>query len=144
MRIVLDSTILVRANDAETGLGRQLLLTLLRQKHTLLVSNDMLFEVARVLRYPRFQIERGLTEDRIYQYVAYLREVAEVVTLDPDIPIPIRDANDIMIAQTAVLGEADFLCTLDEDFYDPVTVAYLQRFGITVIGDIDLIHRLRT
>jgi len=144
VRIVLDSGILIRANDSKTGLGRDLLLTLLRAKHTLLVSNAILFEVAKVLRYPRLQEKGALTENDIYQYIAFLREVGEVVPLDPTIPVPIRDANDIVVAQTAILGEAEFLCTIDDDFYEPVIMQFLQRFGIAVISDEDLIHRIRS
>jgi len=54
VRITLDTTILVRANDSSTGLARELLLILLKAGHTLVVSSDMLHEAARVLRYPRF------------------------------------------------------------------------------------------
>jgi len=64
--------------------------------------------------------------------------------LDPTIPVPIRDANDIVVAQTAILGEAEFLCTIDDDFYEPVIMQFLQRFGIAVISDEDLIHRIRS
>ncbi len=146
MRIVLDSTILIQANTAapSSALARDLLLTLLGQKHTLIVSNPILFEVAKVLRYPRLQIRHALTETGIYQYIAFLREAGEVVDVDLMIPVPIRDTNDIMVCQTAILGEADFLCTTDKDFFEAVTSRFLLSFGVTVTSAIDLIHALRT
>jgi putative PIN family toxin of toxin-antitoxin system len=96
----------------------------------------------KVLRYPRFRKFHTLNEEGIYQYIAFLRDVAEIVTLDPTLTVPIRDVNDIIVAQTAILGEADILCTMDDDFYDPVLQQFLGRFGITVMNDVQLIHRI--
>jgi putative PIN family toxin of toxin-antitoxin system len=143
LRIVLDTAILVRANDSSTGLARQLLITLLRANHTLVLSGAILHETAKVLRYPRFQKFHALTEDGVYQYIGFLRDIAEIVTLDPTFTVPIRDVNDIIVAQTAILGEADVLCTLDDDFYEPAAAQFLGRFGIAVMSDVDLIHRIR-
>jgi hypothetical protein len=56
--------------------------------------------------------------------------------------MPIRDVNDIVVLQTAVIGEANILCTRDEDFYDPVATEFLGKVGITVMDDISLMHRL--
>lgn len=53
MRIVLDTAILVRAHDGVTGLARDLLLRLIESDHVLLISDEMLYELAKVLRYPR-------------------------------------------------------------------------------------------
>ncbi|HEY5175772.1 MAG TPA: putative toxin-antitoxin system toxin component, PIN family [Terriglobales bacterium] len=119
MRIVLDTTILVRATESSHGL-------------------------ARVLRYPRLQAFYGLTEERTYDFVRYLHDVAEIVSLTPLLAMPIRDVNDIVVMQTAVIGEANILCTRDEDFYDPVAKGFLSKVGITVMDDISLMHRLRS
>ena len=50
MKIVLDTTILVRANEHSHGLARELLTNIVDSKHTLLLSNEMLHELAKVLR----------------------------------------------------------------------------------------------
>ena len=143
MRIVLDTTILVRANQNTQGLGRQLLLRVIEHRHTLLVSDELLYELARVLRYPRLQAAYGLSEEKVYEFIGFLREVPHVVTLDPFVLVPIRDINDIAILQTAVIGEADVLCTTDDDFYDAETAGFLNKLGIHLLGDIDLMHLLR-
>ena len=101
MRIVLDTTILVRANESSRGLARQLLLDIITKGHTLLLCNEILYELARVLRYPRMQALYDLPEIRIYEYIGFLREVSELVTLSPLMTIPIRDVNDIVVVQTA-------------------------------------------
>jgi putative PIN family toxin of toxin-antitoxin system len=91
VKIVLDNTILVRAHEQAHGLGRALLTTLIESKHALLLSNEMLHELARVLRYPRLQEFFGLTEDLVYAYVAFLRRSAKLVTLNPLLTAPIRE-----------------------------------------------------
>ena len=144
MRIVLDTTILVRATEKSHGLARELLVNIVASKHTLLLSTEMLYELARVLRYPRLREFYGLSEERVYDFVGYLREVAEIVPLSPILTMPIRDVNDIVVLQTAVIGEADILCTRDEDFFDPVATGFLSKVGIAVMDDIALMHRLRS
>lgn len=143
MRIVLDTTILVRANESSQGLARQLLLDIVAGRHALLLSSEILYELARVLRYPRMQALHGLPESRIYDYIGFLREVSELVTLNPLLSIPIRDVNDIVVVQTALIGEADVICTTDEDFYDPGITRFLTRVGISVMDDITLMQRMR-
>jgi putative PIN family toxin of toxin-antitoxin system len=143
VRIVLDTTILVRANGSSHGLARQLLLEIVTSRHTLLLSSEILYELARVLRYPRMQALYGLPETRIYDYIGFLREVSELVTLNPLLSIPIRDVNDVVVVQTALIGEADVICTKDEDFYDPGLTRFLTRVGISVMDDVTLMRRMR-
>jgi putative PIN family toxin of toxin-antitoxin system len=143
VRIVLDTTILVRANESSHGLARQLLLDIITKGDTLLLCNEILYELARVLRYPRMQALYGLPEIRIYEYIGFLREVSELVTLSPLMTIPIRDVNDIVVVQTALIGEAAVICTRDEDFYDPGLIRFLTRVGISVIDDVGLMQRMR-
>jgi predicted nucleic acid-binding protein len=65
------------------------------------------------------------------------------VTLNPLLSIPIRDVNDIVVVQTALIGEADVICTTDEDFYDPGITRFLTRLGISVMDDATLMQRMR-
>jgi len=94
VKIVLDTTILVRANERSHGLARELLVTFVDSKHTLLLSNEMLHELARVLRYPRLQAFYDLPETLVYNYISFRRHSSEVVTLNPLVTAPIRDVND--------------------------------------------------
>jgi putative PIN family toxin of toxin-antitoxin system len=143
VRIVLDTTILVRANESSHGLARHLLLDIVASRHTLLLSSEILYELARVLRYPRMQALYGLPETRIYDYIGFLRDVSELVTLNPLLSIPIRDVNDVVVVQTALIGEADVICTTDEDFYDPRLTSFLTSVGISVMDDATLMRRMR-
>jgi putative PIN family toxin of toxin-antitoxin system len=119
VRIVLDTAILVRGHGSSKGLARELLINIVESDHILLLSNEILYELAKVLRYPRMLAHHGLSEKRIYDYVSFLREAAEIVAPNPLLVTPIRDVNDTVVMQTAVIGEADVLCTKDRDFFDP-------------------------
>jgi len=143
VRIVVDTTILVRATEASHGPARELLLRIIEDRHTLVLSNEILYELARVLRYPRLLKLYALTEERVYEYINLLRVVAEIVPLSPLLSAPMRDINDIVVAQTAILGEAEVLCTRDKDFYDRDAAQFLQDAGVTVLDDIALLQRLR-
>ena len=76
MRVVLDTTILVRASVSPHGLARDLLLAIITTKHPLILSNEMLHELAKVLRYPRVMAIHALPETQIYSFVEFLRETA--------------------------------------------------------------------
>jgi putative PIN family toxin of toxin-antitoxin system len=142
VRIVLDTTVLVRANEHSQGPARDLLLGIIDGEHNLVLSNEMLHELARVLRYPRLQALYGLSEHHIYEYIGLLRHSAEIVVLSPLLITPIRDVNDVIVMQTAIIGEADVLCTNDHDFFEAPAAEYLQQIGIAVVDDIALMQRL--
>jgi putative PIN family toxin of toxin-antitoxin system len=144
VKIVLDTTIPVRANERSHGLARELLTNIVESEHRLLLSNEMLRELAKVLRHPRLREFYGLTEDLVFEYVKFLGRSSEIVTLDPLVIVPIRDVNDIIVMQTAIIGEADILSTKDEDFFENPASEYLRKMGVAVLDDIALMHRLRS
>jgi len=144
VRVVLDVNILVRANERSAGLARELLRELLRQRFTILISGEMLAELARVLRYPRIQARYALTEADIYEYTQFLRKAGEFVVPDASLSVPIRDAADIAVVQTAITGEAELICTVDADFHEPSITRFLSQVGIKVLDDIALMQILRT
>jgi predicted nucleic acid-binding protein len=86
----------------------------------------------------------GLPENLVFDYIDFLRRSSELVILNPLIIAPIRDVNDIIVMQTAIIGEADILCTKDDDFFEKPASDYLSRMGVTVLDDIGLMHRLRS
>lgn len=143
MRIVLDSNILVRSFVSSRGLAHELLLAILSSSHTLILSNEMLSEVARVFRYPRLMVVHGENEESIYVFTTWLRDAAEMVALDPLTRAPIRDRNDIFVLQTALNGEADVLCSGDQDFFDPPASIFLASCGIEVLTDAKLMRKLK-
>lgn len=143
MRIVLDTAILIRGHGGARSLARDLLLEIIESGHVLLLSEAILYELARVLRYPRMRKLSELSEERVYDYVGFLREFGQIVVPNPLVLTPIRDVNDVVVMQTAVVGGADVLCTHDRDFFEMPAEGFLRRAGIEVMNDISLIQRLR-
>jgi putative PIN family toxin of toxin-antitoxin system len=142
VRIVLDSNILVRAFVGPRGLAHGLLLASLSSGNSLILSNEILSETARVLRYPRLMAVHGESEEAIYNFAGWLRDVAEIVQLNPLARASIRDRNDVFVLQTALAGEADVLCTGDRDFFSPPASIFLASCGIVVMTDAELMRRL--
>ncbi len=114
MRVVLDTNALIRAHGRTSTQARILLEELLRADHELITSNELLAEVTKVLRYPRFQALYGLSEADLLDYTQLLQSVSQVVILDSSYRAPLRDPNDLIVLQTAERGEADILCTNEE------------------------------
>jgi putative PIN family toxin of toxin-antitoxin system len=144
MRILLDTNILVRANPKARGSARALLLTLANSPdHTLILSPYLLEEVERVLAYSRVQELWPLAPDEIRAYTQALDGVGEMVHLTPVYPAIVTDPKDDPVVETAVLGRADVLCTLDRHFYTTNVVGYLQQHFVQLMNDVQLLGRLR-
>ncbi len=141
MRVVPDVNVLVRAHDKSFGPARRLLLELISRKEIILTSAEILIELGRVLRYPRVQALFGLSEEQIYEYIQFLKEVCQMVPIEMNLNFPIRDAADTAILRTAVAGEADYICTLDKDFYTPEMEAFCRSVGIIVVDDLAMLQR---
>ena len=134
MRVVLDTTVLIRAHGKHRTLAKRLLGHVLQDPHRLVLSNEIIVEVTSVLRYPKFQRLYGLSESELLEYSQFLQSVANVVVLNSQYSAPLRDANDLAVLQTADRGRADALCTSDGDFYG--------ARGIDVCDEVSLLARL--
>jgi putative PIN family toxin of toxin-antitoxin system len=140
--VVLDTTVLVRAHPRSGSTGRKLLNALLEGRHTLLLSNAIIVETTRVLRYPRLQKFHAFTDGQLYDYVQFLQEVSEMVVFGPPYSAPLRDANDLDVMQTAECGAADVLCSNDSDFHEAGIIAFCASRGIEVCNENSLLYRL--
>lgn len=116
MRVVADTSILVRANVRAKGPVKELFRFLEVREPQLVLSDFLLDEVARVLAYPRIQALYGLSEDEIAEHVRHLRSVAEIVTPYHGPAVNTKDSNDDPVIYTALAGRADVPCTLDQHF----------------------------
>lgn len=142
MRVVLDATVLVRAHPRSISKGRRLLIALLEGRHTLVLSNAIIVEAIKVLRYPRLQKLHALTDDQLYDYAQFLQEVSEMVVFGPPYHAPLRDAYDLDVMQTADCGAADLLCSNDSDFHEPSIIGFCAARGIEVCNENSLVYRL--
>ena len=109
MRVVLDTNALIRAHGRASTRARRILEELAQGGHDLILSNEMLAEATKVLRYPRFQALYGLTDADFLDYTQFLQSISHLVALDPQYRAPLHDPNDLIAIQTAERGEADIL-----------------------------------
>jgi len=142
MRITPDTGILVRMNAKATGPARRLLDVILDGPHDLILSEFLLNETARVLRYPRMQGLYKLTEKDISEHVELLRARSDLVDPVVHTPLVVADPNDDPVIYTAVVGRADVLCAMDRDFYIPQVVSFCRERGIEIMNDVELLRKL--
>ncbi|HEY5313593.1 MAG TPA: putative toxin-antitoxin system toxin component, PIN family [Pirellulales bacterium] len=145
MRVVLDTNVVARALPGRNNAAEAVLLLLLQPPHTLIVSEFVLAELARMLRYGRMRRVHGLPDDQLDAFVGHLRQGAEIVDVAAaaaDAVVP-SDPDDDPIVATAVLGHAEALATWDRHLFSAPVQAYLQRFGIRVMRETDVLAELR-
>ena len=143
MRATCDTNILVRAAVRPAGPARAVFIELLSDDHLLLLSEHIIVEVARVLRYERVRKQADLTDEQIDAFVAELRELAEVVTVPDEPTAVVSDPDDNMVVATAVAGQAEVICSRDRHIRHPLVQAYCATFGIRVLTDVELLRELR-
>ena len=130
-------------NVKATGPARRLLETILAGPHELVLSEFLLNETARVLRYPRLQNLYKLTSEDIAEHVRLLRSRADLVSPTVHKPVVLADPNDDPVVYTAVAGRADVLCALDRDFYAAEVVSFCKERGIAILNDVVLLEKLK-
>ena len=139
MRITLDTNVLVSGHSPGSGEGRQLLLSIMRGGHRLVLSQTMLYELEETLHYPRIRQLYRLTDAQIAAYLNTLTDVAELVTLGPPVEIPLTDRDDWMVLRTAIDGNADVLCTNDGGFYKAPALAFCAQYDLRVMRSQELL-----
>jgi predicted nucleic acid-binding protein len=77
----------------------------------------------------------------LVEYTQFLQSISTLVTLDSRYRAPVRDSA-ASVLQTAEVGEADILCTSDEDFFDSTALAYCLSRGIEVCTEASLVVKL--
>ena len=144
MRIVLDTNVLVRSTPKSQGGPAREALQRIVDKHALLTSLPLMMELADVLSLPRLRTALGLNEDETLQFISTIRQIANIVPLPATTPAYVPDdPKDAALVQTAILGKADVICTLDRHLLHPQVLALCQAHGIRVMSDIDLLNQLR-
>jgi uncharacterized protein len=144
MRLVLDTNVLVRSTPASQGGPAREAIERIIGTHILLVSPPLMLELADVMRRPRLRDALGLSEDEIVKFLAVIEQAAESVPLSAATPAYVPgDPKDAALVQTALLGNANVICTRDRHLRHPQVLALCQAHDIRVLSDIDLLNELR-
>lgn len=143
MRIMCDTNILVRCALSADGPATELVDLVLRE-HLLVTSSAVLSEFYDVMRRPQIRAIHRLPERQIRRMTAKFAQAGTLARLPAILPQTVpRDPKDNPIVMTAVVGQAEVLCTLDKHLHVPDVVAYCQTRGIRVARDVELLFELR-
>lgn len=111
-----------------------MLTALTAAQFNLLLSEPLLAELAEVLSRPRITRKYGVTRADIRELVTLLRERGTDIVVVGDIHL-CRDADDDVILETAIRGNADTVVSRDEDIKgDPDVAQQMATAGIEVMS----------
>ncbi len=110
-RAVLDANVIISAILFPKGHPGQSLNRAMKEG-ILLISLDLLWEIARVLRKPKF--DKYLTETERLDILNQIQAAAELIEITVRIEA-CRDPDDNKLLELALNGKADFLITGDRD-----------------------------
>lgn len=132
MRTVVDTNAWVSALINPFGPPARLLRVLRAGRFTLIISLPLLDELAEVLGRPRLANRYGYTADDVADLLAVLRR-GDTVPITGTLRM-VRDADDDVVVETALLGHADVLVTRDDDLKgDSALVRVLENAGVRVL-----------
>ena len=140
MRVVFDSNVLARAHQRAQGPARRALVYVTSGSDTLILSPYILWELERILTYPRLLKRSGLSSSDIAEYLENLAQVASLVTPEEIPKNLLRDPTDGPILGTALAGQAEILCTRDADLLTENVRRFCVAKGIRVITDLEFLE----
>jgi len=129
---------MVAAIRSDAGASRRLLVAALQQRFTLLVSVALMVEYEAVMTRTRHLVASKLSAEDVGILLDAVASVAEPVRLAFLWRLSLRDADDDMVLEVAVNGQADAIMTFNRRDFRPAT----ERFGIEILSPGAAIERL--
>jgi putative PIN family toxin of toxin-antitoxin system len=108
VRVVIDINVLVSAL-IDNGKPRKLVLELL-DKHTVILSRQMLVELADVISRDKFTV----TSSQVDRFVSSLVRISKIVPDNARFKVLSEDPDDDIVLNTAYSGRAEFIVTGDQ------------------------------
>ena len=139
-KVVLDTDIIVTALRSATGGSYAVLREAAHGRITPLVTPALFLEYDAVLKRPEQRLVHGLGLRDIDRFLSALAAACEAVEVSFQWRPQLSDANDEMVLETAVNGQADALITHNvRDF-----VKGAERFGLRVLRPGEFLKELRS
>lgn len=138
MRLVLDTAVVVAAVRSARGASRLLLEAAFDGRLTMLVSVPLMLEYEAVLTRREHLNHAGLTPGDVATLLDGLAALIKPVDLAFHWRPTLRDANDDMVLETAVNGQADAIVTFNTHDFLPET----RRFGVAVLPPKDILSKM--
>jgi putative PIN family toxin of toxin-antitoxin system len=135
----LDTDVVVAAMRSPSGASAAILRSVREGKAEILVSVPLALEYESVCSEADHRLAAGLSERQVGVFVSAVIALAEPVAIHFLWRPQLRDANDEMVLEAAVNGQADALVTFNmRDFGDAP-----KRFGVELLLPRAAITRIR-
>ena len=114
IRAVLDANVFVSAIISPVGIPAQVLKAWRDEQFHLVLSQEILREIGRVLRYPKIAKRHRWSERRLRVFVEDLSRLAILTPGVERLSVIKDDLSDNRYLECAVEGEADYIVSGDE------------------------------
>jgi putative PIN family toxin of toxin-antitoxin system len=112
------------------------------QRFQVVVSASLLDEIAEVLARPRIRNKYRISSEEIAEFLRLLSAQAIGVVTTGQLHL-CRDPDDDLILETALLGQAQYAVSRDDDIKrDQDLIAHMQAHGVTVLSVQLFVERL--
>ncbi|HEX5164309.1 MAG TPA: putative toxin-antitoxin system toxin component, PIN family [Thermomicrobiales bacterium] len=132
-RVPLDTNIWISAFINPVGPPAHVLDLYTEGHYQLVVSQPLLDEISDVLSRPRVRRAVRFRDDWMTLWLRRLQREAVLVAPKGNLQL-CRDPKDDIVLETAILGEADYLVSRDDDIKrDLNLIAHLREHNIAVV-----------
>jgi putative PIN family toxin of toxin-antitoxin system len=128
MRVVLDTGVLVAALRSATGASRKLLIAAMDRTFEMVITAPLLLEYEAVLKRPEHLDAAGATSSDVDVILDQIAATARCVKVHYLWRPCLKDADDDLVLEAAVNGEADIVATFNLKDFRPAMDRFAVRF----------------
>ncbi|HID50912.1 MAG TPA: putative toxin-antitoxin system toxin component, PIN family [Anaerolineae bacterium] len=132
MKVILDTSVIVSGLFSPKGTPAQIIGHWMKGSFTLLYTQSMLTEYDDVLQRAWLTERLAHVPDRVPEFLTAVIGLGEQVKGYVNVAGAVRDPFDEMFLACAILGEADYLVSVDKDL---LTLQQIQRTVILMPGE---------
>lgn len=134
LRVLVDTNIWISSFINPSGSPARALSLLADERYVLVTSEPLMTEIENVLARPRIRRSIQLPDDDIASILRRSQKSAIVVNPSGKLRL-CRDPKDDILLETAILGNADYIVSRDDDMKrDLDLIAHLREHGIEVLS----------
>ena len=124
-RVVIDTNVLISAL-INSGKSRKLVLKLL-EEHTVILSSQILAELADVISRDKFSV----TSSQVDRFISILVKKATIVSVHSIPKVILEDPDDDVVISTAFMGKAEYIVSGDKHL---LKIAYYKKTQIVSVN----------
>jgi uncharacterized protein len=142
--VLVDTNVWVSAFINPHGYPAKLRDAWMNAQFQVVVSVPLLNEIAEVLARPRIRNKYHIDAEEISEFLRLLSARAITVVTTGHLQL-CRDPDDDLILETALLGQAQYAVSRDDDMKrDQDLMAQMQAHGVTILSVQQFIERLES